>query len=135
MLRAFRKKCSIFVTFPSPQESACARNAEPANVSELLSSYTALFVLLCLDRRSQKRLACQRFSATRHLNLSSSSSSVKSSENPSIKNVALALAKACFSEASTQRGDSGNYSIVSLSLPWLTTAPHSVSTGVTEPKT
>ena len=69
------------------------------------------------------------------LNLSSSSSSsVKSSENPSIKNVALALAKACFSEASTQRGHSENYSILSLSLTWLTAAPHSVSTGVTELK-
>ena len=33
-----------------------------------------------------------------------------------IKNVILALGKAAFSEASTHRGDSENYSIVSLSL-------------------
>ena len=110
----------------------------------------------------KKRRACQRFRATLKLyrplrpalpgrqepetpslptflsysalNLSSSSSSVKSSENPSIKNVALALAKACFSEASTQRGHSGNSGIASRGLTWLTTAPHSVATGVTEPK-
>ena len=44
--------------FPSFAEKACARNAEPANVSELLSSYTILFVLLCLYGKIKKRLAC-----------------------------------------------------------------------------
>ena len=44
--------------FPTGEEKACARNAEPANVSELLSSYTILFVLGCLYGNIKKRLAC-----------------------------------------------------------------------------
>ena len=39
-------------------ERACARNAEPGNVSEVLSSYIILFVLVCLYGKIKKRLAC-----------------------------------------------------------------------------
>ena len=42
--------------FPSFTEKACARNAKPGNVSELLSSYTILFVLACLYGNIKKRL-------------------------------------------------------------------------------
>ena len=43
---------------PSFAERACARNAEPANVSEYFSSYIVLFVLLCLYGNITKRIAC-----------------------------------------------------------------------------
>ena len=44
--------------FPSFAERACARNAEPGSVSELLSSYIILFVLVCLYGKIKKRIAC-----------------------------------------------------------------------------
>ena len=58
MFSYFRSKQFIFVTLQSFEERACARNAEPANVSELLWSYIVLFVLLCLYGKIKKRLAC-----------------------------------------------------------------------------
>ena len=58
MFRPFRKQWSIFVMFPKFAERACARNAEPANVSELLWTYIILFVLFCLYGKIKKRSAC-----------------------------------------------------------------------------
>ena len=58
MFRPSRQKCCILVRFPNVAEEACARNAEPGNVSGLLTSPTILCVLGCLQGDIKKRLAC-----------------------------------------------------------------------------
>ena len=116
IFRPSRSKCTIFVTFPSCTETACARNAEPGNESELLCRYATLFVLPCLYGRSQKRLACPRFSAPLNATPLSLPRLSEAQRIAAKKKLTLALAKACFSDASSQRGDSENSEVLSRSL-------------------
>ena len=77
-------------------------------------------------RQEPETLRLPTFLSSSALNFSSSSSSVRGPQNRLKKKVTLALAKACFSEASAQRGDSEHSEVLSRSLTWLTMASLSV---------
>ena len=57
MFSSFGSKRLIFVMFPSSAERACARNAEPANVSDILSRDILLRLVISLYGNMKERLA------------------------------------------------------------------------------
>ena len=57
MFSSVGSKKLIFVTSPTFPERACARNAEPGNVSELLSRDLLLGLLISLYGRTKKTFA------------------------------------------------------------------------------
>ena len=57
MFSSCGSKRLIFVMFPSSAERACARNAEPANVSDILSRDILLRLVVSLYGNMKERLA------------------------------------------------------------------------------